>query len=114
MRVAVYGTLKRGFGNHRLIDGQGGEFIGETTLKGFEMFSAGYFPVVYPSSEQDTITIQVFDVDDIRPLDSLEGHPTWYKRQEVDTEYGKAWLYVMQDESYKSTWEHVQSGNFNK
>jgi gamma-glutamylcyclotransferase (GGCT)/AIG2-like uncharacterized protein YtfP len=100
--VAVYGTLREGFSNHRLLETS--TLLGADVLNGFEMYTAGGFPVIYPTNNDDSIVIEVYECSDETlngPLDSLEGHPSWYRRQLVDTQFGKAWVYVMQSQAYK-------------
>jgi gamma-glutamylcyclotransferase (GGCT)/AIG2-like uncharacterized protein YtfP len=77
------------------------------------MYSGGGFPVVYPTDNQESvITVEVFEVEDVMPLDRLEGHPRWYRRVQVPTVHGEAWIYLMQDERYKTSWELLTSGEF--
>ena len=115
-KVAVYGTLREGRGNNRLLATS--TKLGTDTLKGWEMYPAGYgggFPVIFPSdAPQDEIVVEVWECTEEvlkGPLDGLEGHPTWYKRELVDTAYGEAWIYVMQDEGYKQ-YPRIMSGDF--
>lgn len=112
-KVAVYGTLRTGFGNHHLMGDS--RLLGTTELHGFEMYSAGGFPVIYPSTNDDSIIVEVYEVSESvlhGPLDSLEGHPRWYRRQLVDTEFGKAWVYVMQTQAYKRDNRRVATGDW--
>jgi len=96
--VAVYGTLKRGFGNHRVI--APGQFLGTDTTPGFVMHSLGGFPGVVRGD--GTIHIEVYAVDDqtMGSLDCLEGYRAsdplrgFYDRVQIDTRFGRAWLYV--------------------
>lgn len=115
-KVAVYGTLREGRGNHRLLTTS--TKLGTCTLQGWEMYPAGMhggFPVIYASDAlQDEIVVEVYEctTDTLTgPLDGLEGHPTWYRRQLVDTPFGEAWIYVMQDEGYKQ-YPRITSGDF--
>lgn len=117
--VAVYGTLRAGMGNNGLMGDS--ELLGEVVLDGFDMYPAapyGGFPVIFPVSPSEktsrSIKAEVYQVTEERltgPLDRLEGHPTWYKRQLVPTAYGEAWIYVMQDERYKEH-QRIVSGDF--
>ena len=110
----MYGTLRRGFGNHTLMGDS--EQLGTDTLNGFEMFTAGGFPVVYPTAKDDSIVVEVFEVTEDKltgPLDMLEGHPRWYKRELVPTVFGDAWMYIMTDERYKQNYR-VESGDWSK
>lgn len=103
-RMFVYGTLKRGFPNHGLLDGA--QFVGEaTTIHRYPMIVQGthFSPVMIPEEEQGhRIRGEVWDVDDERlaALDHLESThlPTGYirKRIRVVLEGGTscdAWVY---------------------
>lgn len=82
-RVAVYGTLKAGLGNHGIIKDT--EFVGHgKTEPKFDMISFGGFPGVLDGDK--SIKVEVYQFDDssiLRDLDSLEGHPTFFNREEI-------------------------------
>lgn len=84
-KVLVYGSLKRGFGNHRVMEAAGGKHIGAHTLSGFDMYSLGGFPAIVRG--EGRVECEVYSVDSLEPLDRLEGHPTFYKREVVDDMY---------------------------
>ncbi len=95
--VAVYGSLRQGFGNHRLLEGQ--TFLNKTrTTERFSMFSLGGFPYVdldlpNPLSQIVVETYQVTP-ECLKRLDILEGYPRFYNRTEVTLEDGNtAWIY---------------------
>ena len=95
MLVAVYGTLKRGRGNHHLLTDS--QFIGECrTAPEFTMYSLGFCPAITASGDT-AITIEVYDVDKetFGRLDSLEGYPHFYNRKVITTEFGDAWVYFI-------------------
>jgi gamma-glutamylcyclotransferase (GGCT)/AIG2-like uncharacterized protein YtfP len=107
IRVAVYGSLREGLGNHVCLTEYGAEKLGVHVLEeteGYRMVSLGGFPAVLPADDalQTPITIEVYRVNDqcLQILDSLEGHPDWYRRERVETPWKKAWMYVMQDSDY--------------
>jgi gamma-glutamylcyclotransferase (GGCT)/AIG2-like uncharacterized protein YtfP len=83
MKVFVYGTLKRGYGNHRLLENA--TLIDEavTDVK-FDMIAGG-FPVVFESDTGLPLTGEVYQVDaaTLQSLDNLEGEGTMYFRKEV-------------------------------
>ena len=71
--VAVYGTLKRGNHNHRVMGDS--EYIGTARISGFEMYSLGGFPGVLPGEGE--ITVEIFRVNNTRDAEyiyRLEGY----------------------------------------
>lgn len=96
--VAVYGTLREGQGNWRWALRDRSEKLGDAELSGFKMYSTGGFPAVVRTTDEDVedIHVEVYEVDDevFSDLDRLEGYPTMYTREQVETEYGLAWLYI--------------------
>src|SRR5687768_13262362 len=95
---AVYGTLRQGFGNNRLLQNEHSQYLGTQTKKfPFRMVSMGGFPgMIYTPGKENTITIEVFRVTSPtveRRLDMLEGYPGWYDKQTVETEWGTAFIY---------------------
>lgn len=96
--VAVYGSLRKGMGNHRLIEREEGTLLSTERIKGWEMYSYGGFPFIRPAENpEDEITIEVYamPVTAMQPLDRLEGYPSFYDRKLVDTSKGKAWIYFI-------------------
>ena len=93
-RVFVYGTLKRGHGNHLLLCAS--RFLGEChTPPVYSLHDLGFFPGLV-SGGQTSITGEVYEVNDdtLEALDVLEGYPRFYDRELIDTPYGAAWVYV--------------------
>lgn len=71
-KVLVYGTLKKGLGNHVLL--KDAKFLGTTTVRG-RMYSLGAFPGV--RFDQDgSIKCEAYEVDEptVKRLDRLEGY----------------------------------------
>lgn len=106
-RVAVYGTLKSGYANSDLINSQfflGGGF----TSSAFPLEVDG-LPYLHDiEGDGYNVEVELYDVDDecLDRLDSLEGHPNFYKRRVVDihTDGGtqtKAWVYFIQNRHLK-------------
>lgn len=89
MKLFVYGTLKTGHGNNRLV--ADGEFLGDAiTESPFVLFNCG-FPMMVAFTE-DAIKFPLLPVmgevwkindDQLRRVDALEGHPNWYNRQPI-------------------------------
>lgn len=90
--VAVYGSLKEGFGNHRVLGDS--ELVGSQWLSGWDMYSMGSFPAIVPGEGYISVEIYQVGSDSIAGnLDMLEGYPSFYNRVEVETELGLAWIY---------------------
>ena len=99
--VAVYGSLRRGMGNSSLMssyntDGKDG-YVGKDKINGYSMRSEGYFPAIMPCKDTDInpIVIEVYEVNQptFEALDGLEGYPSFYNRELVNTSFGEAWIY---------------------
>lgn len=111
-KVFVYGTLKKGFGNHGILGKS--EFIDEAITKErcFTMFD-GVFPFVSDSFVNDELCgsvvgelYEVVDEQTMANLDRLEGVPTLYVKREVD-------VATLQGDTYKATM-YVASRGSNK
>ena len=111
-RIFVYGTLKKGHGNWHYILKNHSLFMGEhTTEPVFTMIDLGAFPGVL--ADGDTrIKGEVFEIDDetMRRVDSLEGYPEFYNRQQIETQFGPAWMYYLGD-SYRG-YRQVENGEW--
>ena len=81
MKVFVYGTLRKGFGNHSLL--YNANFVGKATIKA-AMYSMGYVPYVSLQTyeENDLVHGEVYEIDKdtLKRLDRLEG----YREDNVD------------------------------
>ena len=111
---AVYGTLRKGFGNYsRHLDNEFSTYLGtERTKPEYTMVSLGGFPGVILGGNQ-SITIEVFEVNSPRVekgLDYLEGYPSFYGKTTIETKWGVANMYIL-DESYL-TRSRVPSGDW--
>ena len=96
--VAVYGSLKQGHGNNRLLADS--RCLGVTrTRPEYTLYSLGYFPCVAPHGDT-AVQVEVYEVDErvFGNLDRLEGYPSFYDRKKIDTEYGEAWMYFIDEE----------------
>lgn len=79
--IFTYGTLKKGHGNHRLLESA--TYLGTAqSLPEFTMLHLGGFPGIVRGGET-VIKGELYEVDDatLSRLDRLEGHPTFYERQ---------------------------------
>ncbi len=92
-KLAVYGTLRRGCANHRYI--ADGKYVGTGELQGWNMYSNGSYPYVVKSG--GSIKVEIFEIaeETLSSIDDLEGYPMHYDRTQVETQYGKCWLYFV-------------------
>ena len=96
--IFVYGTLRRGQGNHHLLNTS--KFIGVAKTKNEYALYASGVPFLSRTSAVSQVVGEVYSVDQVTlmRLDQLEGHPDFYKREIVEvvmqdgTEL-KAWVY---------------------
>jgi gamma-glutamylaminecyclotransferase len=115
MKIFVYGTLMKGFGNNRLLEHS--EFVGKAITKNKYTMRERGIPFVNEHKETSKIYGEVYNVDKptLRALDSLEGHPRWYYRKEIDLELEdgesiKAEIYFNEE----SNCDIVRSGDYRK
>ena len=93
--VFVYGSLKKGFNNHRLIKDCKFE---QATAPDIELHDGPGFP--FAKRGNGVTHGELYEVDDetLSMLDCLEGHPTFYKREKTivktDSELKDAWIYL--------------------
>ena len=99
--VFVYGTLKRGHGNHRLLEAS--RFVGEAVSASacYAMHDCS-FPILVDEPLGGRVMGELYAVDrrTLRSLDMLEGHPQMYcrRRRKFVTAAGctyEAWVYLM-------------------
>lgn len=96
--VFVYGSLMRGMHNHRILIRS--EFVTEAkTRPAFRLVDMGAFPGMVIGDEPVKGEIFRVPLDVLDSLDMLEGHPHFYKRQEIVVESSGgelvAWAYVL-------------------
>ena len=111
--VAVYGTLKQGFGNHSVM-GNSKLIDSGVTLNEYPMEEHG-IPFVLPyKGKGGNIAVEVYMVDkhQMSSIDSLEGHPSNYVRKKTPIllENGVtiiAWLYFYPHSEYDPNKEYI-------
>ncbi len=117
MKIAVYGTLRKGHSNHGCL--MGSPMVGETTLKGFSMVSLGGFPAIDYKAE-GSILAEVYECSEgaVARCNMLEGYDpnsndnNFYDRVAVETEYGEAQVYIMRGVLDGELYERIESGDW--
>lgn len=95
--VFVYGSLKRGFENHALLEGCEMITRTRTKKKSYQMISLESFPAVMLDGK-NAIEGELYSVDmmTLAYLDMLEGNGYLYERKLVELKSGhKAWMYCL-------------------
>lgn len=111
--VFVYGTLKRGYVNHRVMEQANGVFLGDakTSPSVFDLCDLGAFPAVVPGEHRIAGELYAVPDDGMTPLDRLEGFPRFYDRKLVsvdvmhpgddDVAQAVAWVYFLHEPTGK-------------
>ena len=110
--VMVYGSLLEGLHNHSVLNYSG--MVGyHKTDSIYTMISLGGFPGVLKRGKT-SIKGEVYEVDlnTFKALDRLEGHPTFYHRELIDTPYGEAWIYILTDHYQHGIKKEVADGDW--
>ena len=110
--VFVYGTLMRGQGNARFLEGA--EFVRPAeTGPGFELFSMGSFPAMSRGGKASVKgELYLVDDDTLKVLDSLENHPRLYRREEIDLDDGGEAIAYLLDQAREMGGTPIKSGNW--
>jgi gamma-glutamylcyclotransferase (GGCT)/AIG2-like uncharacterized protein YtfP len=91
--VFVYGTLKRGHGNHHWL--AGAPFQGEAELPDVVLHDLGPFPMAVPGEGKVLGEVYRIDAGALARLDRLEGYPRLYDRRPLPLADGRsAWVYL--------------------
>lgn len=112
--VAVYGTLRHMFGNHRRLEGatrqEDGQIVGQ-----YRMVSLGGCPGLVKDGELTGAVVEIYEIDTdarIRSLDQLEGYPSFYDREVVTLEDGReCWVYFLDAQRW-GRHETIDSGDW--
>ncbi|MDQ7823347.1 MAG: gamma-glutamylcyclotransferase family protein [Candidatus Eremiobacteraeota bacterium] len=126
-RVFVYGTLMRGFGNHRHYKESLGRFVGYGSVKGvLYHFPREGYPGLLEESGDSPVRGEVYELegaDSLRVLDRLEGYDekgscNLYEREKRPVSLDgsgtlECWVYFFSDREYAmSCGEPVASGDW--
>ena len=114
-KVFVYGTLKQGHGNNYALANS--ELLGECVIKGkYRMLDLGWYPgVVRVPAQQEIVEIhgEVYRIDEsvLHTLDLIEGHPSFYERVKIVTDWKNTWMYFL-PEQYLEEADVIADGNW--
>ena len=96
VRVFVYGSLLSGLENHGALGVSQKVADARTEEREFLMSDLGFYPGARRGGDAPLVG-EVYEVSarTLARLDRLEGHPTFYRREVVETTAGPAWVYLL-------------------
>lgn len=99
LRIAVYGSLREGMGNHKwhLANSQTKKLSTEVVNIPFKMIDMGGFPGLLMDDTNHSVVIETYEVTPsiYRGIERLEGYPRFYNRQPIETSAGTADIYYL-------------------
>lgn len=113
--IAVYGSLRKGLHNHRLLENS--TLLGTfNTEPEYSLYSLGSYPGL-KNYGNTSVVMEVYEVDDRTAMmvDGLEGYnpnrkATFYDKIKIDTPFGEANVYVYVDDIPKE--RLIESGDW--
>lgn len=104
--IAVYGTLRKGYGNSVYL--RDSKFIGAGWTKDKYKMTANGIPFVKKSEPVSKIRVEIYEVapENLPHIDSLEGHPNWYYREPISIDLDNG------DNIEASIYFNNQEGNY--
>jgi gamma-glutamylcyclotransferase (GGCT)/AIG2-like uncharacterized protein YtfP len=103
IRVAVYGSLKSGFGLHNVLKNHNAKLLGTDRIGYMLMWDLNAYPCIVPSVNMaDSASIEVYEVtpECLKRLDATEGVESFhYERVPIETRLGEAFIYQYHPES---------------
>ena len=119
MIIAAYGTLRKGYGNSRLVDKKT-NYLGQGITKEKYCMTASGIPFVNENKQVSNIVVDLWDIDEdqLEDVDRLEGYnPStktgWYYRKPIEVIFNEdivvAEIYFNND----IRGEVVSSGDYN-
>jgi gamma-glutamylcyclotransferase (GGCT)/AIG2-like uncharacterized protein YtfP len=122
--VAVYGTLRKGYGLNRFLSNEHAEYLGEAEIKGFKLYAFNLDRWCYPvltrtDNMSDTAIVELYKFHDNVSgnvsegrIDSIE-YGAGYFSEEVEINGNSYKVYLKDDEDVSKRMHHIKSGDFN-
>ena len=95
--IFVYGSLRKGQLNAKYLEKA--EFLGLTqTDSCWSLYDLGAFPAAVQKGSTAIIgEVYAIDSATLTALDRLELCPDYFQRKQIETMYGNAWIYYLND-----------------
>ena len=100
LKICVYGSLRKGMGNHRIIE-HATLLSKEIVALPFEMIDMGSYPGLIRSKDINDIEVEVYEVDlsTYQRVERLEGYPSFYSREPIETSVGAGDIYFLDNDN---------------
>lgn len=112
-RVFVYGTLRRGEHNHRLLESA--RFVGEGhTPPSFTLRDLGAYPALVDGGSTRVVG-EIYEVEGVTlsALDRLEDHPRLYRREQIALDDGeRVEAYLLPADRAWGRFQNIESGDW--
>ena len=107
MKIAVYGTLRKGKPLHGYLGDS--RFLGEDWIEGYDLYVDA---LPFTVRGEGKLKVEVYEVDDetFEAIDRMEVN-AGYRPVEVDTKFGRA---VLWEWAYEPSGEKIESGDFDE
>ncbi|MFA0520290.1 gamma-glutamylcyclotransferase, partial [Vibrio sp. 10N.222.55.E8] len=93
--VFVYGTLRKAQSNHHYLEQS--EYLGTfNTPESYALFDLGAYPAMISGNKSIVGEVYLINDDVLALLDRLEEVPVEYRREQIETIFGVAWVYLYQ------------------
>lgn len=115
INVFIYGSLKKGFFNHSLIEEYPkNKFIRKGFVEGYELYLLWSYPGIKPSSQNDKLYVELYSLTDevFEVIDRMERLAGYTPTEVEDDEGNKGVIYVYDREVNKDN--IISSGNWTK
>ena len=114
VKLFVYGSLMTDMSNNYIL-GESTLLKKEVNTRGeYTMINMGAFPAIIKEGSRK-IKGEVYDIDQktLKRVDFLEGHPYFYKRQQIELENGEEVVaYLLNDELENHEKDIVKTGDW--
>ena len=114
--IAVYGSLKRGYYNHSLIETQ--EFIGNGTVYGYQLYDLGYYPAAVQEKSEKELLVEVYSIENsiiFQRVDLMEigaGYDRTIECIDIDGKIYPCWIYYF--ETAHKGWKLLPSNKWSE
>lgn len=95
--IAVYGSLRKGLHNHRVL--RNSKLLSTEVVNiPWRMISLQSYPGLVPSIENKNIVVELYEVSDdvYKNVEFLEGYPSYYQKAIISTSLGEVEVYVLE------------------